>query len=1439
MKYKVDDIPVIRENLYNSILDVVTKNSKIEDDDYIFSIDDVGYEGPDFVEPEKEKEAVLAGNTVYRPLRGTVRLIDKKTGKVLSEQRKRIAAVPYITPRGTFIMNGVEYGMVNQLRLRPGIYTRLTNDGEYEAMINVAKGVGHRYVFDPQSGVFYLKSGQARVPLYPFLRSLGVDDRTLQSVWGQEILQKNQATMDPRAIRRAATAVFGERAEGIQDEDLIKELRKWYGELEFDPDVNNITLGAREARLTPELAVRTTEKLLKGARGEESIDDRNHLAFLKAVGPEDLFRESVQKSMNRMRQFYNRVRARRDVKYFPAGVFDDPIREALYGTGLGQTLQEINPIEILDNRYRATRMGEGGITNIWQVTDDNRYNHPSFLNYIDPVVTPEGTNVGVDNRFAVGVRRDEKGNLYAPFVNAKTGKKEELTPQQTFGKVVSFASALEEPYPLVPAIYNNQHVMVKREDVDYLVAEPESMFSPLANLIPFKNAAYGQRISMGSRMITQAVPLKEPEAPLVRSKSSLHGKAYDTVYGEQIGARQSPVAGVVTRVSDTAIFIKDAQGNNVKVPIYKDFPYNRKTFYSERPVVKAGDVVKPGSVIARSNYVDDTNTLAVGKNLKTAYIPFEGYNFEDAAVISESAAKKLTSEHMYQKWLDVTDSMKVGKSKFMAIFPGKYDKAFYEKYTDEGVPKPGATLEKGDPIVLAVSENTNVPGKGAGRAFRDASLVWDHDDPAEVVSAAIGPKHVNVVVRASHPMQIGDKLSGRYGDKHIVSLILPDDQMPKDEEGQPFELLMNPLGVQGRVNTSQLWEVMLSNVAKKTGQPIEVPEFTKDVHKYVEEMLKQHNVPDKFKIRLDKYNTEVEAPAGYRYVLKLHHLSESKLTGRGTGSYSSEETPVKGGFTGAKRIGMLEMLGLLAHGSYNVARDARVVRGQKNEDYWTRVKLGYDIPALQDRPFVYDKFLSQLTAAGIYPKDTSGSVGVFALTNKDIEDLVENREIRNNGVVEFRGGDIKVVPEGFFDPKITGGLNGRFWSAIKLAEPMPNPMAEPVFRSLLGLTQKEFQDVISGEKELPGYGTGTTALKKALADIDIEKQLKQEEENLKKYSGNNYDQALRRARILRAFKENKKRPEDLIWDKVPVLPPVFRPVGALGVGNVPLVSDMNFLYKDLYEVNEALSELKKAGIDDPSDRKLLYAAMQAVVGLSDPVHPKLKAQNIKGALTQVVGSSPKAGVVQKKLLGAQVDLVGRATIIPNPNLGFDEVAIPEESAWEVYKPFVIRGLVRGGMSPTEALSAVEDKSDKAKTLLLKEMSSRPVIISRAPLLHKYGILAAWPKLTNNKVMEIHPFLVGGFGADFDGDAMQFHVPVDPSAVKEAIDKMLPSKNLVSFQRFRAAQTPSMEYQLGLHYLSSQSGRGQPVTFKNRAQLLEALKSGQIRPDQNVIVLNEK
>jgi DNA-directed RNA polymerase subunit beta' len=214
--------------------------------------------------------------------------------------------------------------------------------------------------------------------------------------------------------------------------------------------------------------------------------------------------------------------------------------------------------------------------------------------------------------------------------------------------------------------------------------------------------------------------------------------------------------------------------------------------------------------------------------------------------------------------------------------------------------------------------------------------------------------------------------------------------------------------------------------------------------------------------------------------------------------------------------------------------------------------------------------------------------------------------------------------------------------------------------------------------------------------------------------------------------------------------------------------------------------------------------------------------------------------VQRKLLSSTVDLVGRAVITPNPDLDMDEVAIPEEKAWEVYKPFVVRGLVRRGLGRMQALQAVEEKNKTAFAELNTQMNSRPIVINRAPVLHRYGVMAFYPKLTKNKVLEVNPVITKGFGADFDGDAMQYHVPSTNEAAQDAIAKMLPSKNLFSVGSFKAHYVPNKDYQTGLYLASSRiNKKAKPRVFRSKTDAVAAYRRGEISVDTPVHIVEDK
>ena len=215
-------------------------------------------------------------------------------------------------------------------------------------------------------------------------------------------------------------------------------------------------------------------------------------------------------------------------------------------------------------------------------------------------------------------------------------------------------------------------------------------------------------------------------------------------------------------------------------------------------------------------------------------------------------------------------------------------------------------------------------------------------------------------------------------------------------------------------------------------------------------------------------------------------------------------------------------------------------------------------------------------------------------------------------------------------------------------------------------------------------------------------------------------------------------------------------------------------------------------------------------------------------------SAPKLGVVQRKLLGTPTDLVGRGTILPNPDLDMDSVGVPETHAWNVYKPFVMGHLVKKGMPRLAAAQAVEQRSPVARQALVHEMDARPVIIDRAPALHRFSMMAARPRLVKGEALQISPLVVKGFGADFDGDTMNYSVPASPAAVREAYDKMLPSQNLFSIAKLNAAQyVPQQEYLGGLHTATSERSDKKTVVFDSEAAARAAYYRGEIGADQHV------
>ena len=1442
------DTSSTRAAIYENVLKATRELEPVVNQTHTLRLTDVDYQDSDYVSKRDQKAAILNGLTRGRRLKGTWELLDNSTGAVLDSKRSVLMTVPHMTERGTFINKGTEYTLKNQQRLLPGVYTRIKDNGEIESHANVlpGKGVSHRYFLDPEKGVFKLRLGQGTVNLMPLLKAMGASSQQIQEAWGPELYQSNYNSDDGAEYKKLKLKFLSRNELELEEPEQREALVNKFAAMELNPTVTRKTLGKPHTGLTLDAVLDITKKLIRVSKNEDKPDDRDALAFQQFVGPEDLFSERIRRDKGGVRrQLLWKMSGKGSLKGMPSSALNKQLQAALMTSGLGQAIEEINPAELYDKTTAVSRLGEGGIPSTDAIPKEARSVQPSMLGYIDPIRTPESGKVGVDAYMARGARKGKDGKLYSQFRDVRTGNLVYRTPQDVSDLTVAFPGAMNEPGKRVAAMKQGRMTYALKSEIDLELPAMEEAFNQLSNIIPMKSQVKGQRLVMASRMTTQALPIVDAEAPLVQSAiPGTDGKqSYEELYSTAMGTLRAPQAGTVEKINDDGIHVRYADGSRETHELYHNFPFNRKTFIHQTASVKPGDQFKADGVLAYSNYTDKTGATALGRNARTAYVAWQGKNFEDAVVISESYAKKMSSEHMYQHDLEVDDKTEIGKNKFIQLFPGKFDKATLARMDNNGVIKLGTEVEYGDPLILGATRKESAHNKvhKKGQAgFTDATVTWNHHDSGTVTDVVMGKQGPTVVVKASSPMQVGDKLSGRYGDKGVIADIIPDGEMPYGDDGQPFEVLLNPLGIITRTNPAQTAELLLGKIAAKTGKPIKVQDFdsSKDMSEWVLEQLSREGLKDLDDVIDPSRDKKIKNIAtGSRFFMKLHHTAEGKGQGRGGGAYTMEGAPAKGGDDGAKRVGMLDTNALLSHGATETLEDVSTVRGQKNDDYWMQFMAGYN-PQITKVPLAYTKFVNQLRAAGVNVVKQGSQLQIMALTDKDVDELAGDRELTSASGVNWDDA-LKEIPGGLFDKAKTGGHGGERWSYFNLQEPLPNPVMEEPVRRILGLTQKQFRGVISGDHQLGKHGTGPGALKRALSEINLDTEIKKTRDIINAGRKSERDAAVKKLGYLKSAKKLGLKPEDYVLTKVPVLPPMFRPVSVMG-NEMPLINDANYLYKELFEANQNLKAIQaELGTEASGPERLAtYNAFKAVAGLGDPINKKTQEKNVKGLLKTVFGSSPKFGSLQRKLISTTVDNVGRAVITPNPALDMDSVALPEEEAFKAYDKFVTRRLVRNGMSIQQARQHIKDKTKLAREFLVEEMAERPIYISRAPVLHKFGILAMRPQLTKNKTMEISPLIVKGFGADFDGDAMNYHVPSTEGSKKELVERLLPSRNLFSLSNFKSVMhAPANEYIGGLWYATKGRSNRPKKVFLTLADARKAYERGSIDMNDPIEILD--
>lgn len=573
----------------------------------------------------------------------------------------------------------------------------------------------------------------------------------------------------------------------------------------------------------------------------------------------------------------------------------------------------------------------------------------------------------------------------------------------------------------------------------------------------------------------------------------------------------------------------------------------------------------------------------------------------------------------------------------------------------------------------------------------------------------------------------------------------------------------------GNTNPMQLDETLLGKIAHKTGKPEVIPAFYNgDRHQYVLDRLKQNrlNADDDF------FDPETgrripNVVNGYSYIYKLKHMSESKESGRGTDEYSADDTPGGHGYAGSKRFGNLEVAALVGHGAFDTLLDAKLIRGQANSDFWRSLRTG-EIPTIPGEPLVQRKFFSHLQGAGVNVRKTPKGISVFALSNSDVSSLAGPREVKSRDTYEAK--NFRPIDGGLFGQDIFG-INGDKWGYIKLDEPLPNPVMAAPLAKLLRMSDKDFVDVASGQKEVDGM-SNSTQLKDRLEHIDLAQESKTALKEFKEAPASKKDATLKRYVAVERMRRAGLNPSEYMLDKIPVLPPIFRPVSSHG--GLTMVADANYLYAQLLDARDDLRESR----DLPQEyqdkaRANIYNKWQELTGLYDPEDVKLKNKNVGGLLQWALGKgSPKFSAAQRKVVGMSVDTVGRGAIVPDSRLTIDEVGIPVSMAFSVMAPFVERKLVQRGYTPIAAMKMVKNQDKQALDVLQEVVDTHPVEMNRAPSLHKFNIMAFKPRLVRGHAVHVNPSVCPGFNADFDGDSMLnlTRIAVDTQAIKNKVEK---------------------------------------------------------------------
>ena len=642
------------------------------------------------------------------------------------------------------------------------------------------------------------------------------------------------------------------------------------------------------------------------------------------------------------------------------------LKEFFGSSQLSQFMDQINPIAELTHKRRLSALGPGGLSRDRAGMDVRDVNE-SHYGRICPIESPEGPNIGLITTLASYAKIDDYGFIKTPYrkvvdsvitdeiVYFTADEEGDLIISQSTVKTDENNKIIDET---VAARYRGENIMATPDKVDYIDVSPQQVVSITTSCIPFLEHDDATRALMGSNMQRQAVPLLKPEAPFV-------GTGVEYIAARDSGSTIVAKAdGVVSYVDGRKIVVENKGG--VDEYYLTDFTAsNQGTCFHHKPIVKVGDKVKRGTTILADGPSCDKGELALGKNVTVAFMLFNGYNYEDAVILNERLVKEdaYTSIHIEDYEMPCRDT-KLGPEEITRDIPNVSEEA--RKNLDaDGIIRIGTEVKEGDILVGKVTpkgmaELTSeekllhaIFGEKT-REVRDTSLRVPHGGDGIVHDVKVFTKKnsdelasgvsklVRVYIVQKRKIQVGDKMSGRHGNKGVISLILPQEDMPYLPDGTPVDIMLNPLGVPSRMNIGQVLELHLGMACKKLGVHVATPVFDGAKEEDVIAMMKEAGMDEDGKTVLYDGRTgrpfDNKVSVGVMYMIKLNHMVEDKMHARATGPYSLVTQQPLGGKAqfGGQRFGEMEVWALYAYGAAHTLQEIMTI---KSDDVIGRVKV--------------------------------------------------------------------------------------------------------------------------------------------------------------------------------------------------------------------------------------------------------------------------------------------------------------------------------------------------------------------------------------------------------------------------------------------------------------------------------------------------------------------